>query len=404
MKIWFFGDANSDVESSDITHATDKDYGSSMVFEPRSCTMPSCEEQFDNGTTVLQFYLHIETSNHTCMFGCGMGFLNAHSLLRHYLSEDCQHLPTGDISTSVPSRLDHEHDITCELCSLVSADGRTLLARCTDFHARVAGSLSYAQKLEINTNLWVIPSTYASGFSSRGLLCRLYNGGQGGHYLIFIYRDSSGVSQMKSSDDSKPLLLGHSRHFLRFLRRTIKMHGKTTSVTLRASAVKSALMPQFIGDINLELEMSTSGLPLTQSSSPRTVQAAFNNCARSVGLFTKVIGAHAIHGISRGKTPILISNGINAFSTNWTRVRTYMSLVHQTYEIITLVIRLPEIANTAKLRNLCPHEDEEFSYGFYTAGQISAGTDTGVSAWKEELSHVVIAVYTTTSLPMCKGL
>jgi hypothetical protein len=91
------------------------------------------------------------------------------------------------------------------------------LARCTDFHARVASSLSYAQKLEINTNLWVIPSTYASGFSSRGLLCRLYNGGQGGHYLIFIYRDSSALSQKKSSNDSKTLLLGHSRHFLRFL-------------------------------------------------------------------------------------------------------------------------------------------------------------------------------------------
>jgi hypothetical protein len=135
--------------------------------------------------------------------------------------------------------------------------------------------------------------------------------------------------------------------------------------------------------MNLELEMSTSGLPLPQSSSPRTVRAAFNSCARSAALFTKAIGAHAIHAISRKQTPILISNDINAFSTNWTRIRTYMDLVHQAYGNITLVIRLPEIANTERLRTLCPHEDEEFSCGFYTAGQIAAETDIGVLALKQ---------------------
>jgi hypothetical protein len=161
MQIWYVEDANSDVESSDITHVTNKDYGSSVVFEPYPCTMPGCEEQFDNGTTVLQFYIHMEEathanwlfglSNHNCSFGCEKGFLNAHSLLRHYLSGGCQRPTTGDIPIlHTPSYLGHEHELACESYLLVFPDGQTPWTHCTDAHSQTAGSLSYAQKLEIN--------------------------------------------------------------------------------------------------------------------------------------------------------------------------------------------------------------------------------------------------------------
>jgi hypothetical protein len=228
MQIWYVRDTNSDVESSNITHVTDKDYGSLVVFEPYPYTMPGCEDQFDNGTTVLQFYLHMEeathvnrlfgTSNHTCSFGCEKGSLNVHSLLRHYLSGDCQHLRIGEIPTLIPSRLSHKHDITCKLCSSVYPDRQAPSAHCIDFRALVASSLSYAQKLEINGNLWVVPSIWIYGLPSRELLCRLYNGGQGGHYAIFLYCDSSHLSHKENSDDSKNPLLIHSRHFLKILR------------------------------------------------------------------------------------------------------------------------------------------------------------------------------------------
>lgn len=129
-------------------------------------------------------------------------------------------------------------------------------------------------------------------------------------------------------------------------------------------------MPQFSEDLTLELEMLTSGLPLSQKSSDSAVKQSFYAWARRARIFTELIGAHVIHAIPRRQTLIIVSNGINAFSTNWTRV--------QAYRDIMLVVRLHEIANTERLPMLCPHEDDDSSYGFYTASQIAEGTDIGV--------------------------
>jgi hypothetical protein len=205
-----------------------------------------------------------DTSSNTCSFGCEKGFFNAHSLLRHYQSGDCQGLSDG-----------LSHSPTTE----------DLLVQST---------LSHSQTLEIKHNLWSISPRYAPGFSSRELLCRLYNGGSGGHYVIFVYRDSSNTHRSKDKDP----LLRHSRHFINYLRRFLRLHGQISSVTLRKSSVKSALMPHLGGDIGLEMQMSTSGLPLSRTSSASANHNSFLFCARHATLFTKLIGAHVIHALS----------------------------------------------------------------------------------------------------------
>jgi len=58
----------------------------------------------------------------------------------------------------------------------------------------------------------------------------------------------------------------------------------------------------------------------------------------------------------------------------------YMELVYHAYGDIVIIVRLPKITDTERLRTMCPHRDEDFSYGFYTAGQIAKGSDTGALA------------------------
>jgi hypothetical protein len=57
--------------------------------------------------------------------------------------------------------------------------------------------------------------------------------------------------------------------------------------------------------------------------------------------FTELIGAHVVHAFSHGQTPIMVSNAVNAFSTNWQKIQTYMKLVHKAF---LFVIRLPAIS------------------------------------------------------------
>jgi hypothetical protein len=148
--VWFIADIDTtfsdDAETNLIpTHTTDEEYGPFMVFEPDPCTMPGCQGFEKNLMTVIEFYNHMEqdgharwlftTSANTCCLGCEKGFLNAHSLHRHYV----------------------------EVHALEAA--------------LIQSNLVHAQKLELSSALWSIPPTYATGFPSRALLCQLYQGG-----------------------------------------------------------------------------------------------------------------------------------------------------------------------------------------------------------------------------------
>lgn len=164
--------------------------------------------------------------------------------------------------------------------------------------------------------------------------------------------------------------------------------GKISLAIIRASGVKLELVPSFDGQMDLEMSMATSGLPLSHDGSESAKMESFKDCAREPTRFTKLIGAHVVHAISRGQTPIIVLNGVNAFSTNWPRMKTYMELVCLAYRVVMIVVRLPKIAETERLRTLCPYNDESFSCEFYTASQIVGGRDTGVLAWQAEVAEL----------------
>jgi hypothetical protein len=151
---------------------------------------------------------------------------------------------------------------------------------------------------------WSVPQQYALMLPTRTLLRRTYNEGRGGQYLIFIYRNISAPAlgygyrnRDRLADESKiaktkDYLTRHCRNFVKYLRRTGQVHGKVSFIVLRATA-KLELLPCFSGDIDLELSMSSSGLPQTQDSS------AFHRHAKDCLQFTKLIGAHVVHALSR---------------------------------------------------------------------------------------------------------
>lgn len=85
---------------------------------------------------------------------------------------------------------------------------------------------------------------------------------------------------------------------------------------IQASQVKSELMLSSSHDIDLEMNMTTTGLSLSQTGFGSANPDTFNRYARRSALFTKLIGAHVVHAISRGQTPMMVFNGVNAFSTN----------------------------------------------------------------------------------------
>jgi len=230
--VWFVGDADAPFSPATITHITDEEYGPYVVFEPHQCAMPGCLG-FERPVTVLEFYTHMEDEPHArwlfnnspdiCSVGCEKGFINAHPLYRHYTEA-------------------HAQDA-----------------------ALIQSSLSHAQKLELNTSLWFIPLTYTTGFPSSELLRQLYQEGSKGTYSIFVYRDSG----LKNGNPAtrKTRLIRHCRHFVRCLRRSRCLRNTIAFVMIRAAVVKSELMPSFSQDVDLEMNITATGLPLSHTGS-----------------------------------------------------------------------------------------------------------------------------------------
>lgn len=53
---------------------------------------------------------------------------------------------------------------------------------------------------------------------------------------------------------------------------------------------------------------------------------------------TIVIGAHIIRAFLRDQDPVIVSNGMNAFTFNWKMVQTYMRLATEHYGSISFII------------------------------------------------------------------
>jgi hypothetical protein len=94
-------------------------------------------------------------------------------------------------------------------------------------------------------------------------------------------------------------------------------------VAIRSSGSKSSLVFSFCGDTNLELHMPADGLPQAHTTQFTRLKS-MQKCARMSSTVTKINGQHITHAL-----PVIVSVGMNAFSTSWTRVQKYMgSLNH----------------------------------------------------------------------------
>jgi hypothetical protein len=65
------------------------------------------------------------------------------------------------------------------------------------------------------------------------------------------------------------------------------VRGSIAFATIRASKVKSELMPAFGADVGLEIRMATSGLPLSRDGSQAAILKLFKDYVRRSSLFTK---------------------------------------------------------------------------------------------------------------------
>jgi hypothetical protein len=266
-----------------LTGVTDDEYGPSVTFEPYPCPMPGCQEDFKSYATVLDFYLHMEEdshatwlftecdSQHLCLFGCQKGFINEHSLLRHYFSPGCQgHRHDDDNQHVIIQQCEWPlYGHPCRACKLEFASEGELWNHITD-------PIQHYESAHIATVLqdgmsWSIPEQYAPLIPTRNLLRSTYKDGHVGQYLIFIYRSSSTASLVKDRDKDKDHITRHCRHFIRYMRQNGQLRGKISFVVIRAT-VKSALLPCLVGDIDLEISMATSGLPMQRSKIDRSHQ------------------------------------------------------------------------------------------------------------------------------------
>jgi len=136
MVILFVADPGMIGEGIDlqVIHVTGREFDSSQVIEPHPCVMPQCQEGFEHPVTALRFYAHMEDEarlfekdKNICSFGCQRGFINQHSLLRHYLSGTC-----SGPSPNVKIR----RALICKPCSKVFPDSQTSWAHLTTISAQ----------------------------------------------------------------------------------------------------------------------------------------------------------------------------------------------------------------------------------------------------------------------------
>jgi hypothetical protein len=219
-------------------------------------------------------------------------------------------------------------------------------------------------------------------YCSPTALCKAYRKGKNGYYMTCIYRQS-GIPGKRTEEQlrkTRDKLIRHSTKFARYLRETGQIYGRITLVAIHSHATKSALHPSFAGALELEFDLSSHGIALSRASAIGTMATGAQADADHAARFTKVIGAHIINALSGGQTPIIVSNGVKAFSTDFARIQVYMDLMSKQFGEIPFIIRHPTVAETDDLRLICPESDGTSAYGVYTPACIVNARSEGVGA------------------------
>jgi len=79
-----------------------------------------------------------------------------------------------------------------------------------------------------------------------------YKEGREGTFVVLVYRDSGDAQKRRERETEKTRLIRHGRHFIRYLQKAGRIGGKASFVAIRGSGNMSRLIPQFIGDLEIE--------------------------------------------------------------------------------------------------------------------------------------------------------
>lgn len=136
-----------------------------------------------------------------------------------------------------------------------------------------------------------------------------HGNGDSGMYYIFIYRSSPAI-RADDHDASRDLVIQHCRNFISCMRSMGEAKGRITIVAISATSVISGFSPSFCTNVDLEVQMPLDVVPQSITSD-KAQQAGIRAINRTVTKFTKVIGAHIIHALTRGRTAVVVVKGTN---------------------------------------------------------------------------------------------
>lgn len=176
---------------------------------------------------------------------------------------------------------------------------------------------------------------------------------------------------------------------------TGRMHGNLSAVTIRVRHTKGKFMPGAFNDIALETTLVAGDLPSKVYSLHQLKglkQYAVHTLAANPQLTTRIL-----HSFLQGKTPVVVSCGINGLCNNWPRLDAFASKLTRQYGGVDIVVRhtgeefdVEEEVTLAE--RICPEELDDVYYGIYSTGDIAAcgmgGPNHGLLAWRQVLEGI----------------
>ncbi|KAG9758911.1 hypothetical protein KCU73_g3657, partial [Aureobasidium melanogenum] len=285
----------------------------------------------------------------------------------------------------------------CHLVGSIRQEAKDLHQRST---LSISGFMHY-RSLAREGLVWTIPQRYIQikrldkgnnrqdlslPFPSRESLWHAFNGGEGGHHLIFFFRSSS----RKGVTSTLEGRMRYVKRIVEFLHQTGRIYGHVSVVIIATEYTKAKLMPSLFDDLELEVIPIAADLPemvYSKAMTKRLKTYATRAAAATVQLTT-----HILYAIMHSKNPMIVSIGANGLANNWRRFSLLMDRLSRQYGEVDVLVTMPaeEVECERGQCNsilICPEKYKGVYYGVYTSREIaewgSGGeNDAGVMVWK----------------------
>ncbi|KAG9836155.1 hypothetical protein KCU98_g11179, partial [Aureobasidium melanogenum] len=183
----------------------------------------------------------------------------------------------------------------------------------------------HIKKLQELGLFWTVPQMYINTAPlsdnlqltrdlSREVVRQAYADGDGGFHVIFFFRHSC----KRPPSVTREFQLDVVKETMDFLSCTGRIHGNLSAVTISARFTKGKFMPSAFNDIALEAALMAKDLPEKLYSLHQT--KSLKQCAIQAAAATTQLTTHILHSFLQGKTPAIVSCGINGLCNNWPRL------------------------------------------------------------------------------------